>query len=91
MDHSPALQIELTIDCHQKSRMLRIEFPTSIETDECSFNVPFGHIKRKTTENNSVEKAQYEVSGQKFVDLSCGEYGLSLVNDCKYGFRCKTA
>lgn len=89
MDHSPALQMELTIDCHQKSRMLRIEFPTSIETDECSFNVPFGHIKRKTTENNSVEKAQYEVSGQKFVDLSCGEYGLSLVNDCKYGFRCK--
>ena len=89
MDHTSALQMELTIDCHQKSRMLRIEFPTSIDAEECSFNVPFGHIKRKTTENNSVEKAQYEVSGQKFVDLSTNECGLSLVNDCKYGFRCK--
>lgn len=88
-DHSPALKLELAIDCHQKSQMLRIEFPTAIETDECSFNVPFGHIKRKTTENNSIEKAQFEVSGQKFVDLSNQEYGLSLINDCKYGFRCK--
>lgn len=86
---SEILEIQLKIDCHQKKSMMRVEFPVSIETDICSFNIPFGHLTRKTTESNSVEKAQYEVSGQKFVDMSNREYGLSLINDCKYGYRCK--
>lgn len=86
---SELLEIEIKIDCHQKKRMLRIEFPVNVISNECSFNVPFGHIKRATTENNSVEKAQYEVSGQKFVDMSNDKYGISIINDCKYGYRCK--
>lgn len=87
--NSELLEMELTIDCHQKRQMMRVEFPVTVVSDECSFNVPFGHIKRATTENNSVEKAQYEVSGQKFVDLSNDKYGISIINDCKYGYRCK--
>lgn len=87
--NSEILKMNLTIDCHQKCKMMRVEFPVSVINDECSFNVPFGHIKRATTENNSVEKAQYEVSGQKFVDISDNKYGISIINDCKYGYRCK--
>lgn len=89
MQNSEILEMNLTVDCHQKNKMMRIEFPVTVISDECSFNVPFGHIKRATTENNSVEKAQYEVSGQKFVDLSNDKYGISIINDCKYGYRCK--
>ncbi|MEI6580451.1 MAG: glycoside hydrolase family 38 C-terminal domain-containing protein, partial [Eubacteriales bacterium] len=88
-DNSNLLSCDLTIDCHQESSMLRIAFPTAVETDECNFNIQFGHISRKTTENDSVEKAQYEVSGQKFVDMSEESFGLSFINDCKYGYRCK--
>lgn len=87
--NSELLEMDITIDCHQKSRMMRVEFPVSVISEECSFNVPFGHIKHATTENNSVEKAQYEVSGQKFVDISNDKYGISIINDCKYGYRCK--
>lgn len=89
MQSSEILEMNLTIDCHQKNKMMRVEFPVTVISDACSFNVPFGHIKRATTENNSVEKAQYEVSGQKFVDISDGKYGISIINDCKYGYRCK--
>lgn len=87
--NSELLEMDITIDCHQKSQMMRVGFPVSVTSEECSFNVPFGHIKRATTENNSVEKAQYEVSGQKFVDISNEKYGISIINDCKYGYRCK--
>lgn len=86
---SELLEIEIKIDCRQKKRMMRVAFPVNIESDVCSFNIPFGHLYRKTTENNSVEKAQYEVSGQKFVDISVARFGFSLLNDCKYGYRCK--
>lgn len=88
-DKSKVLKADISIDCKQKNSMMRVDFPTSIESDECKFNIQFGHIGRKTTENNSVEKAQFEVSGQKFVDISDGKNGFSLINDCKYGFRAK--
>jgi len=68
--------------------MLRVGFHLHMGP-QASFNLPFGHLKRATTENNSVETAQFEVSGQKFVDLSDNGYGVALLNDCKYGFRCK--
>lgn len=88
-DGSALLECDLCVDCHQQDAMLRIAFPTGLETEEANFNIPFGHLARKTTNNNSVEKAQYEVSGQKFVDLSQTDCGLSLLNDCKYGYKCK--
>lgn len=71
-----------------KRKMLRVGFALHMPA-QASFNVPFGHVERATTEKNSIEAAQYEVSGQKFVDLSGEEFGISLLNDCKYGFRCK--
>lgn len=88
-DSSPMAEFDIEIDCHQQESMLRVAFPTTIESDECNFNIQFGHIARKTTENNDAEKAQFEVSGHKFVDLSDGSRGLSVLNDCKYGYRCK--
>lgn len=86
---SDMLEMDISIDCHQKNKMMRVAFPTGVISDECKFNVPFGHISRRTTENDSVEKAQYEVSGQKFVDMSDGNCGISIINNCKYGYRCK--
>ena len=71
-----------------KHVMLRVGFHLRMG-GQASFNLPFGHIKRSTTENDSIERAQFEVSGQKFVDLTDGGFGVSLLNDCKYGFRCK--
>lgn len=89
IDGSPALRCELVIDNNVNRSMLRLAFPFAVETDECSFNIQFGHIRRRMTENNSVETAQFEVSGQKFADMSGDGYGVSLINDCKYGYRCK--
>lgn len=88
-DGDSAVNCSLTMDVHQQSAMLRLALPVNISTEECSFNIQLGHIKRRTTENNSVEVAQYEVSGQKFVDMSQADCGLSFINDCKYGYRCK--
>ncbi len=89
IDGDENVYADLTLDVNQKASMLRIAFPVSIKADECKFNLQFGHISRPTTENNSIEMAQFEVSGQKFVDMSEDNFGISLINDCKYGYRCK--
>ena len=87
-DGSPLLRFSTRIQHASRRVMLRVRFGLR-QAAEASYNLPFGHIKRAMTENNSIEKAQFETSGQKFVDVSYGDYGLSLLNDCKYGFRCK--
>lgn len=89
LDGDATVYAKLDLNVNQQARMLRIAFPTNIKADEGSFNIQFGHIKRKTTENNPVEIAQFEVSAHKFVDLSEKDTGLSLINDCKYGYRVK--
>ncbi len=89
LDGSATVSFKTKIDNHASAKDLRVAFPLSIKSDMASFNIQYGHLKRPTTENNSIETAQFEVSGQKFVDLSESGYGVSFITDCKYGYRVK--
>ncbi len=89
IDGDNTLYGKTQIEMHDTASMLRMALPTNVKTDDAAFNIQFGHINRKVTENDSWELAQFEVSGQKFVDLSEENMGLSFINDSKYGYRCK--
>lgn len=69
--------------------MLKVHFPVAVHTDEASFDVQFGNLTRKTHQNTSWDVARFESCGQKWMDLSEGHYGVSLLNDCKYGHSVK--
>ena len=68
---------------------MKAQFPLDIHTDEATFEIQFGSVTRKIHTNTSWEKARFESCGQKWVDLSEGHYGASLLNDCKYGHSVK--
>ena len=65
--------------------LIRAEFPLDLNATKAVCDVQFGNIERPTTRNNSVEYAQFEVCAHKYADISDGGYGVSLLNDCKYG------
>jgi alpha-mannosidase len=50
-----------------------------------TYEIQWGNIERPTHRNTSWDWARFEVAAQKWVDLSEGGYGASLLNDCKYG------
>ena len=50
-----------------------------------TYEIQWGNIERPTHKNTSWDWAKFEVPAQKWVDLSEGGYGVSLLNDCKYG------
>jgi len=83
------LEFETEADWQEKATMLRVRFPVAVEADEARFEIPFGHIRRTTREETSVEKAQIEVAALQWTDLSQADYGVALYNDCKHGFRVK--
>jgi len=52
---------------------------------QATYEIQWGNVQRPTHRNTSWDWARFEVCAQKWVDLSEGGYGVSLLNDCKYG------
>ena len=77
------------VDWHEKHKLLRVAFPTTIESDRASAEIQYGFVSRCTTTNTKWEHAQFEAVGHRYVDLSRHDYGVALLNDSKYGYRAK--
>lgn len=77
------------VDWKEHQTLLKVHFPVNVHTDEATFDIQFGNLKRKTHTNTSWDEARFETCGQKWMDLSEGNYGVSLLNDCKYGHSVK--
>ncbi|MDE6917456.1 MAG: alpha-mannosidase, partial [Lachnospiraceae bacterium] len=77
------------VDWKEHQTLLKVHFPVAVHTDEATFDVQFGNLTRKTHQNTSWDVARFESCGQKWIDLSEGHYGVSLLNDCKYGHSVK--
>ena len=56
-----------------------------IHTEEATFDIQYGNVTRPTYSNTSWDFAKFEVCAHKWIDLSEWGYGVSFLNDCKYG------
>jgi alpha-mannosidase len=85
----PRLDIEMKADWWEDHVLLKVAFPVDVENDKAIYEIPFAHIARPTARNTDWEKARFEVPAIRWADLSDGEYGVSLLNDSKYGYDIK--
>ncbi len=76
-------------DWNETRQMLRVAFPVDIRADHSSSEIQFGLCRRPTHDNTSWERARFEVCAHRFADLSEHDYGVALLNDCKYGHYLK--
>ena len=83
------IEFETYVDWKEHQTLLKVHFPVNVHTDEATFDVQFGNLTRKVHTNTSWDKARFESCGQKWIDLSEGHYGVSMLNDCKYGHSVK--
>lgn len=58
--------------------MLKVAFPVEISSGKACFEVPFGYIYREADGKEAV--------ALNWADISNKYYGVSLLNDCKYGY-----
>ncbi|MGN0494287.1 MAG: glycoside hydrolase family 38 C-terminal domain-containing protein, partial [Acutalibacteraceae bacterium] len=82
---SPRIDFETRVDWQEKHTLLKAMFPLNIHTHFARFETQFGYTERANNENTLYEKAKFEVCNHKWTDLSENRYGVSLLNDCKYG------
>ena len=73
------------VDWKEHEVLLKTSFPIDLNATEATYEIQYGNVKRPTHSNTSWDEARFEVCGQKWADLSEGDFGVSLLNNCKYG------
>ena len=68
-----------------RAGLSRPPFPVAVRSPLATYDIQWGTVQRPTHRNTSWHYARFEVPAQQWVDLSEGDHGVALLNDCKYG------
>lgn len=79
------IDFETYMDWKESHLILKTAFPVDVNTNKATYDIQFGSVERPTHKNTSWDAARFEVCAHKYCDLSEYGYGVSLMNDCKYG------
>jgi alpha-mannosidase len=79
--NSNEINFEMEVDWHSKNKLLQVVFPTSVENGKAFYDQPYGYVQRQETGK--------DFPTQKWIDYSSENWGVSLLNNGKYGFTMK--
>jgi alpha-mannosidase len=85
----PRVDCVMDVDWHPKHVLLKAAFPLSITAPRATYEIPYAIIERSTGEETPFEAAKFEACAQKWVDVTRDGYGVSLLNNPKYGHDIK--
>ncbi len=83
--NSKRIDFNTWVDWHEHHTLLKAAFPVDVMSPVASFDVQWGNVERSTHRNTSWDMARFETCAHKWADLSEGNYGVAILNDCKYG------
>ena len=82
---SPLLKIKTVVDWQETHVLVKTAFGLNQSADFATCEIPGGAIERTTKPQTAAEKAKWEVPILRWTDISNDDFGVSLLNDCKYG------
>jgi alpha-mannosidase len=85
----PRIDFDTYVDWKENDVVLKAAFPVDVHSDKATYEIQFGNVERPAHWNTSWDFARFEVCAHKWVDISEEGYGVSLLNDCKYGHDIK--
>ncbi|MEO2203465.1 glycoside hydrolase family 38 C-terminal domain-containing protein [Paenibacillus pabuli] len=84
---SRRIDFETNVHWRENAKMLRTSFPVNVRTEQVHCEIQFGSLSRPTHRNTTWDFAKDEICAHQWIDLSEPDYGVALLNDCKYGHR----
>jgi alpha-mannosidase len=82
------IEFDTFIDWQERAQVIKAQFPFDLNTSEIRSEIQFGHVKRPTHRNTTWDRARFEASMHRWVDLSEADFGIALLNDNKYAYDC---
>ncbi len=82
---SAAIDLDLSIDWHERRKLLKLVFPFDVHADRAASEIQFGHVFRSTHANTSWDAARFETVAHRWVHVAEAGYGVAVANDSTYG------
>lgn len=79
------IDFQTHVDWQETQKLLKAAFPVDIRSTYATYDIQYGNVRRPNNSNTSWDRARFETVAHRWVDLSEHGYGVSLLNDCKYG------
>jgi alpha-mannosidase len=83
------LDVHNEVNWHEHRKLLKVGFELGVEADSATYEIPYGTIGRTGNPRTKAERAKFEVPGHRWADVSAAGYGVSILNDSKYGWDYK--
>lgn len=77
------------VDMHEQHQLLKVMFPINVRSTFATYDVQYGNVRRANHWNTSWDQAKFETVAHRFADMGDRNYGVALMNDCKYGYDIK--
>jgi alpha-mannosidase len=87
--HSPRIDFQTHIRWQEKQVLMKVAFPLNMKISSATYEIQFGAVNRSSKPRTEEDSAKFEVPAQQWADMSDAKYGVSLLNDCKYGYNAK--
>jgi len=78
---SPRLDVEITVDWHERNALLKVGFPINATNEKTAIDIPYGVIERDQTGK--------EMDMGKWIDVSGKDFGVAILNNGRHGFDAK--
>lgn len=83
------IDFKTDVDFKERQQLLKAAFTVDIRSTFATYDIQYGNVRRPNHWNTSWDQARFESVGHRFADLSERNYGVALMNDCKYGYDVK--
>ncbi|MEK6756460.1 MAG: glycoside hydrolase family 38 C-terminal domain-containing protein, partial [Bacteroidota bacterium] len=83
------IDFKTDVDWWEEKTFLKVAFPLAVTDTVATYEIPYGTIRRSTQLRDSWEKSKVEVPSHRWADVSREDYGVSLLNNSKYGYDIK--
>ncbi|HZJ78085.1 MAG TPA: glycoside hydrolase family 38 C-terminal domain-containing protein [Clostridia bacterium] len=81
------IDFDTYINWVERQKLLKVGFDVDLNAKSFTRDIAYATIESSNYRYNPYDKAKFEVSAHNWIDMSDEDYGLSILNDCKYGFE----
>lgn len=80
--------LEVTVDANwqETEKLLKLQFPVDVHTDQAAYETQMGYLTRPINENTTWESNKFEVAAHRWVHVAETGFGVGIANEATYGW-----
>lgn len=82
---SVRLDVHVELDWQERNRLLKVTWPLDVSTTDVTREIPYGHLTTPIHTNTSWDAARFEIPAHRWIHVSEGDFGFTMLNDGRYG------